>query len=131
MQLCSIGCSNREKSNATGALQRLDGQPVYCICNLIGEFDQQGVLAQTQGHLFDDSKRVLLEREIRQAQKMEAIGALAGGIAHDFNNILAGMMGYTEIVMRNLNEAPDSKNQRNLGHILAAGRRAGISSRKS
>jgi len=107
-----------------GALRRLDGQAVYCICNLIGEFDQQGVLVQTRGHLFDDSKRVLLEREIRQAQKMEAIGALAGGIAHDFNNILAGMMGYTEIVMRNLNEAPDSKNQRNLGHILAAGERA-------
>ncbi|WP_306549343.1 CHASE4 domain-containing protein [Desulfobulbus sp.] len=107
-----------------GAMQRLDGQVVYCVCTLIGEFDQQGVLVQTRGHLFDDSKRVLLEREIRQAQKMEAIGALAGGIAHDFNNILAGMMGYTEIVMRNLNEVPDSKNQRNLSHILAAGERA-------
>ena len=40
-----------------------------------------------------------LEAQLQQAQRMEALGALAGGVAHDFNNILAAVMGYTELAM--------------------------------
>ena len=52
----------------------------------------------------DVTSQVKLEKELRQAQKMEAIGTLAGGIAHDFNNILAGIIGFTEMSLEDVPE---------------------------
>lgn len=69
-----------------------------------------------------DEERLALISQLRQAQKMEAIGTLAGGIAHDFNNILAAISGYAELASRKIDE-PD-KVRRYLGEILAGTGRA-------
>jgi signal transduction histidine kinase len=68
------------------------------------------------------AERKRTETQLRQAQKMEAIGTLAGGIAHDFNNILFPIMGYTEMTLKNLPD--DSRIRRNLEGVLKAATRA-------
>jgi PAS domain S-box-containing protein len=71
----------------------------------------------------DVSERALLERQLRQAQKMEAIGQLAAGVAHDFNNILTVIQGQAGILKQKLDS--DSKQTHSLEHITTAASRAG------
>jgi signal transduction histidine kinase/CheY-like chemotaxis protein len=69
-----------------------------------------------------EAERTKLEAQLRQAYKMEAIGALAGGIAHDFNNILASTMGYTELALRKIEKGSDIEGH--LREIYTASERA-------
>ena len=64
-------------------------------------FDQDGQVVKWFGTNTDITQFKQLENQIRQSQKMEAIGTLAGGIAHDFNNILMAITGYTELATLN------------------------------
>ncbi len=72
--------------------------------------------------LLDITREVQLEKELRQAHKMEAIGTLAGGIAHDFNNILAVIQGHSQLMELKLEESDPMRHS--LGQILVSCTRA-------
>lgn len=71
----------------------------------------------------DVSEQVELEQHVRQAQKMDAVGRLAGGVAHDFNNILQSILGFSGILMSELEEG--SSQYEDVSEIRKAARRAG------
>ena len=86
------------------------------------EKDTQGKPLRMLGTHMDMTQRKLMESNMRQSQKMEAMGTLAGGIAHDFNNILAGIIGYAELVLDEVD--PDSRACTRLNGIINSSERA-------
>jgi PAS domain S-box-containing protein len=72
--------------------------------------------------LRDVSREMIMEEQLRQSQKMDAIGRLAGGIAHDFNNMLAGIRGAADLLFRKYKN--DASSEKLIGIILEAAERA-------
>jgi two-component system cell cycle sensor histidine kinase/response regulator CckA len=85
--------------------------------------DPNGVPTEIAGMLLDVTERKDLENQLRQSQKMEAVGQLAGGVAHDFNNILTVINGYSDILLHDPGTPADSVEM--LKQVYIAGERAG------
>jgi two-component system cell cycle sensor histidine kinase/response regulator CckA len=106
-----------------------DGEIGYIAVRFFIVKDDQGRTVKTYGVNQDISERKRaeekmesLQEQLRQSQKMEAIGRLAGGIAHDFNNLLTIIKGYSQLSFIELKE--DSPLKKNIEHIHEATDRA-------
>ena len=84
--------------------------------------DAEGEIVGFQGILRDVTEHRKLEEQLRQSQKMEAVGRLAGGVSHDFNNLLTAINGYSELVLARMDD--DNPMRHALMEIRKAGKRA-------
>ncbi|MCC6796182.1 MAG: PAS domain S-box protein [Candidatus Hydrogenedentes bacterium] len=78
---------------------RKDGAAIWIEFSVNPVFDDDGSLAYFVGVQTDSTARKQLEDQLRQSQKMDAIGKLAGGVAHDFNNLLTIISGYSNLIL--------------------------------
>ena len=112
----SFQSGNLEEGNITtpdGRLLELRAVPIL---------DESGKVESVIQVIRDISEHKKLEKQFRQAQKMEAIGTFAGGIAHDFNNILTAISGYG--YLSQITMGPDDPQQENIRNILEGADRA-------
>jgi PAS domain S-box-containing protein len=106
---------------------RKDGTRVSVLIGVATLESESGEI-EAISFVLDISDRKRLEQQLRQAQKMEAVGQLAGGIAHDFNNLLAVIIGYGEIIEERLDDSDPLRTK--AGQITAAGKRAAALTRQ-
>ena len=95
----------RQKGRIDGLLadwKRKDGKPIRVRLSGRALLGEQGALEGFEVITEDVTERERLEEQLRQAQKMEAVGRLAGGIAHDFNNLLTIVTGYSQLLLERL-----------------------------
>src|SRR5947199_159205 len=117
--------SDRQYDNVEATWKRRDGRPLTAQLSVRAVRNGAGQVEYYETFVRDVTERVLLEQQLRQAQKMEAVGRLAGGIAHDFNNILTAITGYADLLLEDL--APKDPRRQDAEEIhKAADRAAGL-----
>ncbi|MCI0489029.1 MAG: PAS domain S-box protein [Blastocatellia bacterium] len=117
-EYCKTGIVERaevewKRKDGTLITVRLNGQALN---------DERGEIESFEMIVEDVTELRLLEEQLNQAQKMEAIGRLAGGVAHDFNNLLTAINGYAEMMLMSLPEGDPMR--QDAEEITKAGHRA-------
>jgi two-component system cell cycle sensor histidine kinase/response regulator CckA len=113
---------SREMKDIELEWKRRDGEPITVRCSGQRVEDKEGGPEYFEIFAEDVTERRVLERQLRMAQKMEAIGRLSGGIAHDFNNLLGVIIGYSGVLKKSLD--PSKPAYEHATEIEKAGRRA-------
>ena len=101
-----------------------NGQHVFTLIHAFGEFDDAGELRRLTGFIVDRSAQKDLEEQLRQSQRLEAVGQLAGGIAHDFNNLLTVIIGCADLMAMDDNRPAVEADHDPLDELTKAARRA-------
>ena len=102
--------------------RKKDGSNITVSLNAAILRNEDGTVSGSMAIIMDMTDLKKLEDQLRQAQKMEAIGQLAGGVAHDFNNILSAIIGYGHLLLMKTRE--DDPQKHTVEHILEAADRA-------
>ncbi|MDY7033801.1 MAG: response regulator [Thermodesulfobacteriota bacterium] len=99
-----------------------DGRQVSTLGSAVPLFDEQNQPRGAVAAFLDITEYLNMQAQLRQSQKMEAVGRLAGGVAHDFNNMLSIINGYSELAL--LRMTPSDPLYRNIQEIKEAGERS-------
>jgi two-component system cell cycle sensor histidine kinase/response regulator CckA len=116
------GLSDRGPSMCEYRMTSVDGRVLWVRDTRTPARDSEGRVRDIRGFLVDITEQRRVEDQLRQSQKLEAIGRLAGGITHDFNNVLTIITGYSDLLLDRI--PADSNLREAVSEINSAGNRA-------